>query len=228
MREYTLKDKKKKLKIAITKALITANEEMKVLKKNYKEENLRYSVMHEISSVKCFGVFPNIDEENQYNLCFELYYKYEGIKKDSELRPDIVSLKKLKSGHSTNSLLAIELKQNGKITNKIKLRRPLDLKEQINKLGPCIESDILKSRIYLLKKDSFRFDISVVIHLERERDAPNFSDLEKMLNRQRDQLISSSEHNKNLLFAWFNQSTKEPELIWLNQKNKIVLAKAKP
>jgi hypothetical protein len=224
MRKDTLKDKKNKLKIAITRALITANEEMKVLKKNYKEENLRYSVMHEISNVDCFGVFPNIDENRQHNLCFEHYYQYEGIKKDFELRPDIVSLKKKPSGYSVNSPLAIELKQNGKITNN-KVRRPLDLKEQINKLGSCIESDILKSRIYLLKKDSFTFDISVVIHLVSEDCATKFSVLEKMLNRQRDQLICSSKSNKNLLFAWFNQSTKKPELIWLNQKNKIVLAK---
>ena len=76
-----------------------------------------------------------------------------------------------------------------------------------------------------MKKDTFTFDISVVIHLESKPTGTKFSVLEKMLNRQRDQLICSSDTKKNLLFAWFNQSTKKPELIWLNQKNKIVLGK---
>ena len=227
MKTYTLPEKKKKLKIAITRALKLAYKEIKILGINYKEENLRYVVASKISEVNCFGNFPNSDE-NGPHLCFQTYYKYQGLKKDSELRPDIVSLIKTPKGiaYSYNSLLAVELKQNGRISGSAdnKGANHADLKDQINKLGSCIESDIIKSRIYLTKKDSLAFEISVVIHLVAHIDDDGIGELNKMLNRQRNELLKSRESsNKNLLFAWYNPKIKKPELIWLNKKAEITL-----
>lgn len=227
MKNYTLPEKKKKLKIAITRALKLAYKEIKILGINYKEENLRYVVASKISEVNCFGNFPNSDE-NGPHLCFQTYYKYQGLKKDSELRPDIVSLIKTPKGisYSVNGLLAVELKQNGRISGSAENKgvNHADLKDKINKLGSCIESDIIKSRIYLTKKDTFTFDISVVIHLVAHIDDDGIVELNKMLNRQRNELLKSRESsNKNLLFAWYNTRIKKPELIWLNQKAEITL-----
>jgi len=227
MKNHPLPEKKKKLKIAITRALKLANKEIKILGINYKEENLRYVVASKISEVNCFGNFPNSDE-NGPHLCFQTYYKYQGLKKDSELRPDIVSLIKTPTGidYSVKGLLAVELKQNGRISGSAdnKGANHADLKDQINKLGSCIESDIIKSRIYLTKKDKFTFEISVVIHLVAHIDDDGIIELNKMLNRQRNELLKSSvSSNKNLLFAWYNPRIKKPELIWLNQKAEIAL-----
>jgi hypothetical protein len=233
MKNYTMPEKKKRLKRAIIKALNLAYKEIKILGVHYKEENLRYLVASEISKVNCFGNFPNLEDEGPH-LCFDNYYKYEGLKKDSELRPDIVSLVKTPTGtgYSVNSLLSVELKQKGKISGNSKNKgvRHIDLKEKINKLGSCIESDIIKSRIYLTKKDTFTFDISVVIHLVNKIDAEGIVELNKMLNRQRKELRETKETtNKNLLFAWFNPSPliNDPELIWLNQVKHIKLGSIK-
>lgn len=229
MKKYTLPDKKKKLKSAINKALKLAYKEIKILGDKYKEENLRYVVASKISEVNCFGNFPNSDE-NGPHLCFQTYYKYQGLKKDSELRPDIVSLIKTPTGieYSVKGLLAVELKQNGSISGSAdnKGANHADLKDKINKLGSCIESDIIKSRIYLTKKDTFAFEISVVIHLVAKIDDDGIviGQLNKMLNRQRNEILKSRESsNKNLLFAWYNPEIKKPELIWLNQKAEIAL-----
>ncbi len=230
MKNYTLPEKKKKLKSAITKALKLAYKEIKILGDKYKEENLRYVVASKISEVKCFGNFPNLDDKGPH-LCFQTYYKYEGLKENSELRPDIVSLIITPKGtaYSYNSLLAVELKQNGKISGSSANKgvNHADLKDQINKLGSCIESDIIKSRIYLAKKDLFTFDISAVIHLVADIDYDGIGELNKMLNRQRIELLKSRESSKNLLFAWFNPLMKKPELIWLNQTNEIKLGRVK-
>jgi hypothetical protein len=232
MKNYTLPEKKKKLKSAITKALKLAHKEIKILgKKHYKEENLRYLVASEISKVNCFGNFPNLEESGPH-LCFESHYIYRGLKKDSQLKPDIVSLLKTPTGkaYAVNSLLAVELKQNGSISGSAvnKGVNHADLKAQINKLGPCIESDIIKSRIYLTNKDLFTFDISAVIHLVAKAEEYEIVELNKMLNRQRKALRETNEiTNKNLLFAWFNPLIKKPELIWLNQPNEIKLGRVK-
>ena len=227
MKNYTLPEKKKKLKIAITRALKLAHKEIKILGDKYKEENLRYVVASKISEMNCFGNFPNSDDKGPH-LCFQTYYKYEGLKKVSELRPDIVSLIKTPTGidYSVKGLLAVELKQNGRISGSAdnKGANHADLKDKINKLGSCIESDIIKSRIYLTKKDTFTFDISVVIHLVAHIDDDGISELNKMLNRQRNELLKSRESsNKNLLFAWYNPKIKKPELIWLYKKAEITL-----
>jgi hypothetical protein len=230
MKNYPLPEKKKKLKSAITKALRSAHKEIKILGEHYKEENLRYLVASEISKVNCFGNFPNLKESGPH-LCFENHYIYRGLKKDSQLKPDIVSLVKTRTGiaYSVNSLLAVELKQNGRISSADnKGVNHADLKAQINKLGPCIESDIIKSRIYLKAKDLFTFEISVVIHLVAEADEYEIVELNKMLNRQQKALRETIEStNKNLLFAWFNPLMKKPELIWLNQTSKIKLGRVK-
>ena len=181
--------------------------------------------------MNCFGNFPNLKESGPH-LCFENHYIYRGLKKDSQLKPDIVSLIKTPTGiaYSVNSLLAVELKQNGRITSSADNKgvNHADLKDQINKLGPCIESDIIKSRIYLTNKDLFTFDISVVIHLVDKIDTDGLVQLNRMLNRQRKELVDSKETtNKNLLFAWFNPLMKKPELIWLNQTNEIKLGRVK-
>jgi hypothetical protein len=229
MKNCNLSDKKKKLKKALVSALKVAFKEMVIIGDHYKEENLRYVVMSKISEVNCFGNFPNLDDKGPH-LCFDNYYKYEGLKKDSELRPDIVSLIKTPkgTGYSVNSLLSVELKQKGKISGNSKNKgvRHIDLKDKINKLGSCIESDIIKSRIYLTKKDTFTFEISVVIHLVDKINPDEIVQLNRMLNRQRKELVESKGGtNKNLLFAWFNPSPsmKKPELIWLNQTNEIKL-----
>jgi hypothetical protein len=227
MKNHTLPEKKRKLKRAITSALKLAYKEIKILGDNYKEENLRYVVASKISGVNCFGNFPNLEESGPH-LCFEKYYKYYGLKKNSELRPDIVSLIKTPTGiaYSFNSLLAVELKQNGSISGSADNKgvNHADLKAQINKLGQCIESDIIKSRIYLTKKDDFTFEISAVIHLVADTDEYAIDELNKMLNRQRKELRETKETtNKNLLFAWFNPLINKPELIWLNQKEPIKL-----
>ncbi len=227
MKDYTLPEKKKKLKIAITRALRLAHKEIKILGDNYKEENLRYVVASEISEVDCFGYFPNSDDKGPH-LCFQKHYKYKGFEKNSALKPDIVSLIKTPTGiaYSVNSLLAVELKQNGRISGSADnkgVNHP-DLKEKIDKLGSCIESDIIKSRIYLAKKDTFIFEISVVIHLVADTDEYGIDELNKMLNRQRKELRETKETtNKNLLFAWYNPLIKKPELIWLNQVKPIKL-----
>ena len=70
MKNYSLPEKKKKLKSAITKALKSAYKEIKILGVHYKEENLRYLVASEISKVNCFGNFPNLEESGPH-LCFE-------------------------------------------------------------------------------------------------------------------------------------------------------------
>ena len=47
-------------------------------------------------------------------------------------------------------------------------------------------------------------------------------ELKKVLQKHRTKLKSRS-WGQNLLFAWFNPLIEEPELFWLNQKEKIVL-----
>lgn len=215
------------LERAINLSLKMAFEEKKILGDKYTEENFRYTVMLFISELNHFGSYPNKDE-NTYHLCFQHKYTYEGLtNKESRLIPDIVCLKKQKKGNKycRNHPFVIELKKDGKISP-AKKSQALDLSKRINKLGSCIESDILKTRIYLSKgKDSDTFRTGIVLNIITDCGKSDFLWLEAMLNRQQKELkkVDLNESNKRLLFGWYNPKLKAPELIWLNQKEPIKL-----
>jgi hypothetical protein len=217
------------LELAIKNALKIAYVEKRLLLDYYSEENLRYTVMTEISKVNHFGTFPN-SNDHKHHLCFQRHYEHVHLDdSNSKLIPDIVSLRYLEKGigYSVNSPLVIELKKDGNITSK-KIIRTKDLHKRIKKLGSCIEADLLKNRIYLTKrKDTFTFEYGVVINLVSEHNESYLTKLEEMLIRQQREfnLIKSIDSHKNLLFAWFNPFIKEPELIWLNQREPIALKK---
>lgn len=217
------------LELAIKNALNIAFIEKCLLGDYYAEENLRYTVMTEISKVNHFGIFPNSNDQ-KHHLCFQRHYKHVHFDdSNSKLIPDIVSLRYLDKGkgYSVNSPLVIELKKDGNITANKKIRTE-DLHKRIKKLGSCIEADLLKNRIYLTKRtDTYTFEYGVVINLVSKYNESYFINLEEMLIRQQKEFnqIKSINSNKNLLFAWFNPYIKEPELIWLNQRKPISLKK---
>jgi hypothetical protein len=219
-------DEIKALENAITYALGVAFKEKKVLKNAYTEENLRYTVMLAISYINHFGTYPN-EEHADYHLCFQKQYPHQRIRTKQNkvtLIPDIVSLKsERKKKYSVNPLV-IELKEDGKIAPKAKSQNK-DLFFRIKKYGSCIESDILKTRIYINNSDDFRFKYGVVINLVSEIKPDNFVYLQEMLQRQQNEYRKeySSKLKKNLLFAWYNTEINEPELIWLNQNEPIKL-----
>ncbi len=221
------KDPIQALEKAIHFSLVMAFEEKKILGKKYTEENLRYTVMLVISDLDHFGSYPNKHETN-FHLCFQHQYTYEGQpKKESKLIPDIVSLRKLekRNAYSRNHPLVIELKKDGRIATS-KKSTIKDLGKRINKFGSCVESDILKTRIYLSKrKDSDTFETGVVLNLVSEYTESELIWLEMMLIRQQREFlkVDSKESHKNLLFAWYNPIIEKPELIWLNQKEPIKL-----
>jgi hypothetical protein len=223
------KNPKEALEKALHYSLFIAYHEKRVLGKKYTEENLRYTVMLVISDLDHFGTYPN-KSDAYLHLCFQHQYTHEGLtKKESKLIPDIVCLRKLekRNYYSRNHPLVIELKKDGKIAPS-KKSMTHDLSKRINKFGSCIESDILKTRIYLSKgKDSDTFETGVVLNLLTECNEAEFIWLEKMLIRQQKEFlkVNSKESHKNLLFAWFNPLIGEPELIWLNQKAEISLRK---
>jgi hypothetical protein len=217
------------LELAIKNALSIAFTEKKILGDYYAEENLRYTVMTEISKVSHFGVFPN-SNDHVHHLCFQKHYGHiHHDDSNSKLIPDIVSLRSLekRDGYSVNCPLVIELKKDGKITASKKIRTE-DLHQRIKKLGSSIEADLLKNRIYLTKgNDTHTFEYGVVINLVSEYTENNLIKLEKMLIRQQKEFkkIKSTDSHKNLLFAWFNPFIDKPELLWLNQRETISLKK---
>ena len=223
---------KEALKFAIGKALILAYEEKyamdQIENSRYTEEHLRYTVMASISELKRFGRFPNT-LNSDHHLAFQFDYKYYPDEEEIyQLKPDIVSLKCTHSNkYSWNNPLVIELKINGKNTDK-NHSRIKDFRTRIKKLGACIESDILKTRIYLTKvRDSHTFEFGVVINLTTDKEV-DLKNLEKMLERQRKEIKNPKyDSHKNLLFAWYNPNTEKPELIWLNQTNEIKLGRVK-
>jgi hypothetical protein len=234
MKTYTPTQQKTKLKKALTLALNLAHEEMRVLGPHYAEENLRYVVMTAISNVTCFGDFPNKNQDG-YNLCFEK--NYEG----NTFKPDIVSLNLRANGKNQkvnkSNALVIELKKDAKITPKKTVSASKDLYKRIDKLGSCLESDILKTRIYLKKEGEFQFEFGVVMNIgipkpqKRDRtddDRAKYThDLEVVLKKHQKEFRKEMNSSKNLLFAWFNPLIKKPELIWLNQPNEIKLGSVK-
>ena len=178
-----------KLEEAIKLALITANKELCILKQQYKEENLRYVVMTEISEVKCFGVFPNIDEKSDRKLCFQTEYN------GGEYKPDIVSLLFTKLGMVKKmNPLVIELKKRASIKE--------------------LEIDLGKAHHYLKDVGDMKFGIAVIINIgiPEEKKMENYIwELKKVLQKHRTKLKSRS-WGQNLLFAWFNPLIEEPEL----------------
>jgi hypothetical protein len=89
-----------------------------------------------------------------------------------------------------------------------------------------LSTDITKVRKYLVKNsDNLRFEIgAVVIVGTGKNDQNNFKKkLEQILVMHQKELKYEISSAKNLLFAWFNPLIEEPELIWLNKKEKIVL-----
>lgn len=234
MKQCTPTEQKTKLQGAIKSALKVANEEMIVLGPHYAEENLRYVVMTAISDVKCFGVFPNKNDDG-FNLCFEKHYEKNIFK------PDIVSLNLRANGKNrkVNKInpLVIELKINALITatdnkKKINSKLPKDI-QKIKKMGSCLSTDIYKVRQYLKKVDNTQFNFGVVMNIgipkppKREREKNDFInytfDLEAVLNKHQKEFRKESNTSRNLLFAWFNPLTNKPELIWLNQDDPIKL-----
>jgi hypothetical protein len=203
-----------KLEEAIKIALNTANNELCVLKQQYKEENLRYVVMTEISEVKCFGVFPNIDENKDRKLCFQTEYN------GGKYKPDIVSLCFTKFG---------EVKKLNPLV--IELKKMASIKE--------LEIDFNKAHHYLKDLGDMKFGIAVIINIGIPEDKKKISkekekiseekkmenyiwELKKVLQKHRTKLKLRS-WGQNLGFAWYNPLSNKPELIWLNQKEKIVL-----
>jgi hypothetical protein len=234
MKSYTPTEQKTKLQGAIKSALKVANEEMIVLGPHYAEENLRYVVMTAISDVKCFGVFPNKNDDG-FNLCFEKHYEKNIFK------PDIVSINLRANGKNrkVNKInpLVIELKINALITatdnkKKINSKLPKDI-QKIKKMGSCLSTDIYKVRQYLKRVDNTQFNFGVVMNIgipkppKREREKNDFInytfDLEAVLNKHQKEFRKESNTSRNLLFAWFNPLTNKPELIWLNQDDPIKL-----
>ena len=238
MKTYTIDQQKTKLEKAIKDSLIIANNELCILKDYYMEENLRYVVMTEISKAKCFGVFPNTNINGNL-LCFEQSYPKPKKGQKSEFKPDIVSIKLRKNRGNTYSInkvnpLVIELKQNPSIgkrkpTPMPNIFEPNPQKEQIEikDMKSTLSRDIAKVRKYIIKNsDSLRFEIgAVVIVGTGDNNVNNFkNDLEIELVEQQKELKELKElMSLNLLFAWYNPLINKPELIWLNQKEKIVL-----
>jgi len=234
MIKYSIETKKSRLEKAIKKSLKIANSEMMILGQYYAEENLRYVVMSEISNVKCFGVFPNNSNSKNY-LCFEKKYQYIGFS-DSDNRkfkPDIVSLDsdRIDSEEEPIHNLVIELKSKSvvktiKDPKKRQVIKKEVLKEQIKLMDSCIERDILKTRIYLEKKYDdhiFEFGVVLSIGLPSEKKNELANQLQEILREQQSELkkISENKTYKNLLFGWYNPILNEPEIFWLNQKDKI-------
>jgi hypothetical protein len=234
MKTNTPTEQKTKLQSAIKSALKVANEEMIVLGPHYAEENLRYVVMTAISDVKCFGIFPNKNDDG-YNLCFEKHYEKNIFK------PDIVSLNLRSNGknHKVNKInpLVIELKINALITatdnkKKINSKLPKDI-QKIKKMGSCLSTDIYKVRQYLKKVDDTQFNFGVVMNIgipkpqKRERTDDDFlrytNDLDVVLKKHQKEFEKEINSSKNLLFAWYNPLIKKPELIWLDQEEPIKL-----
>ena len=207
---------------------------MMILGQHYAEENLRYVVMSEISNVKCFGVFPNNGNSKNY-LCFETKYQYIGFEDDDnrKFKPDIVSLDsdKINSEEEPIHNLVIELKSKSavKTIKDAKQRQVIKkevLKEQIKQMESCIEKDILKTRIYLEKKYDdhiFEFGVVLSIGLPTEKKYEFATQIQEILREQQSEFKKISENKtfKNLLFGWYNPIINEPELYWLNQKDKI-------
>ena len=216
----------KALENAIIYALGIAFKEKQVLKAAYTEENLRYTVMLAISYINHFGSYPN-EAQADFYLCFQKQFQHQRTHKKNKqvtLIPDIVSLKRDMKKKNSENPLVIELKKDGKIAPKIR-SNCRDLALRIYKLGSCIESDILKTRIYINKKHDFCFKYGVVINLVSEIEPDNLVYLQTMLQRQQNEYREeySSKPKKNLLFAWYNTEINEPELIWLNQNEPIKL-----
>ena len=236
MKKYKPSEQKNRLEIAIRKALIIAHSEKNLLDKKFAEENFRYIVITEISKVKCFGSFPNNQEANNH-LCFEQQYHYHGFQESDDhckFIPDIVSLApgyKEAKENFTNPLV-IELKSNGKITAKNSKSQnsvDSDLRNRIKTLGSCIDSDLLKTRIYLEKiYDQYTFEFGVVLNIGYPDDNldEHIIGLERILQKHQSELkeIPNKDSYKSLLFGWFNPYLDKPEIYWLNQKDKIKLA----
>ena len=194
MKTCTPTEQKSKLEKAIISALKDANEEMDVLGSYYKEENLRYIVMSKISSIECFGVFPNINGKQERKLCFQTEYN------GGDYNPDIVSLCFTKDGSpKKNNPLVIELKTNASKTE--------------------LKNDLDKAHHYLKKVGDMKFGIAVVltIGVPNKNTEKYINELNEVLREHRNKLKRRSE-GKNLLFAWYNPLSKKPECFWLDQK----------
>ena len=184
-----------------------------------------------ISELNYFGSYPN-KFESDFHLCFQHQYTCEGsTTKKRTLIPDIVSLQlsENKDDYSREHPLVIELKQDGNIASS-KTSTVKDLHKRIKKIGSCLESDILKTRIYLTKdKDSDTFEIGVVLNLVTECSMEDFNWLEKMLIRQQKEFlkVNSNDSHKNLLFAWYNPISDSPEFFWLDRPEPIFLSRKK-
>ena len=234
MKTYKPKEQKTLLVKAIELALIEANNEMVVLKQHYTEENLRYVVMNRISQVKCFGHFPNINEDD-YLLCFQKQYEKNTFK------PDIVSMKFRANGKNKiiNRInrLVIELKVNAATTasdkkEKTNSKLSKDILK-IKKMGSCLSTVLYMVRQYLKRVDDIQFKNGVVMSVgipKGKIEEPTIDDfarytynLEVVLNKHQKEFLKETNSSKNLLFAWYNPLINKPELIWLNQKEKIVL-----
>jgi hypothetical protein len=234
MKTYTPTEQKTKLEKALISALKIANEEINVLGPHYAEENLRYAVMTAISNVRCFGVFPNKNQDG-YNLCFEKKYEKNTFK------PDIVSLNLRANGkkHKVNKSnpLVIELKINASLTatdskKKINSKLSKDI-QKIKRMGSCLSTDIYKVRQYLKKVDTIQFDFGVVMTIgipkptKREQSDDDLAkytyDLEVVLRKHQKEFRKEKNSSKNLLFAWFNPLINKPELFWLDQEKEIKL-----
>ena len=227
-------DQKTKLEKAVKAALITAKNEMNVLKQHYTEENFRYVVMTKISKEECFGVFPN-KKKDGYLLCFEK--KYE----KNTFYPDIVSVKLRSNGKNDrinkNNPLVIELKINAEINapekKEITSTKYPDEIQKIKKMGSCISTDLHKVRQYLKRVDDIQFKHGVVMNIgipkakKKEPTKQDFHEytmsLQKVLNEHQKEFSREKNSSKNLLFAWFNPLINKPELVWLGKKKLIKL-----
>lgn len=100
-------------------------------------------------------------------------------------------------------------------------------------MGRCLSTDIYKVRQYLKRENEFHFDYGVVMTIgmpkpaNRDRTDDDRAEythqLEVVLNKHQKEFRKESNTSRNLLFAWFNRLTNEPELFWLNQDDPIKL-----
>lgn len=94
-----------------------------------------------------------------------------------------------------------------------------------------LSTDITKVRKYLIKNsDNLRFEIGAVVIVGTRKDEQNNfkKKLEAILVMHQNELKDEKAlKSTNLLFAWFNPLINKPELIWLNQKDRIKLGSKK-
>jgi hypothetical protein len=113
-----ISERRRKLKIALKKALELAIQEKKITGKNFKEETLRGIVMNELSQQNLWGNFPNSNTSKSV-LLYEYKYRRRktGLKK--EYIVDIASISRsMESDYTFNEnacFLAVELKTSNNL-----------------------------------------------------------------------------------------------------------------